>query len=195
MGTVKSLCFILLVFAFAAFAAQKGDRLVVDPTIVNYDSFPAMKTGRKFFVDMEKDSARTRGDSGLVGYVNTRLNHPITIVCQPLPGIVVSQSLETLLTKRGAATVDSSAAMYIIRVALLDFTLRETPHFFYQTLDAAVRFKIDLVDPRTSQTAQRFTIDSQRSRSVFNSGRNSVKVLRDALQNALGQVIQTLNSL
>lgn len=195
MDKVKNLAFILFVFAFAAFAAQEDNRLVVDPTIVNYDSFPAVKTGRTFFVDMVKDTARARGDSGFVGNVNTRLNHPIAVICQPFPAAAVGRSLETILTKRGALTADSSAATYIIRVSVLDFALKETPHFFYQTLEATVRFRIDLVDPRTSQPVQRFTIDSQRSRSVFNSRRNSVKVIRDALQNAVGQVIQTLNGL
>lgn len=194
MNKIGRLTFVLFAFALAAFAAQNDDRLVVDPTLVNYDSFPSMKPGRKFFVDQVKDTGLGRGDSGLVGYIHTRLKHPTAIVCRPLPAAAVGQSLKTLLEKRGVLAADTGAATYLIRGSLLDFSLKETPRFFYQTLDATVRFKIDLVDLRTSQTVQSFTIDSQRSRGVFNSGRNSVKVIRDALQNALIQVMQTLNS-
>jgi hypothetical protein len=195
MSKMRRLTFVLFVFALAGFAAQDNDRLVVDPTIVNYDSFPSMKPERKFFVDLVKDTGLCRGDSGLVGYIHTRLKHPTAIVCTPLPAAAVGTSLKTILEKRSVLAADTGAAAYLIRGSLLDFSLKETPRFFYQTLDATVRFKIDLVDLRTSQTVQSFTIDSQRSRGVFNSGRNAVKVIRDALQNAMVQVVQTLNSL
>jgi len=195
MDRVKNLAFIFLAVAFAASANQEDGRLVVDPTIVSCDSFAIAKTGRTFSVEIMKDTTHGRGDSGLVGYVYTRLRHPTAIICKPLPAAAVGLSLDTLLERWGAFASDSSVATYLIRVDLLDFALKETPHFFYQTLDATVRFKIDLIDHRTLLAVRSFTIDSQRSRAVFNSGRNSVKVIRDALQNALSQVIQTLNSL
>jgi hypothetical protein len=192
MYLMRKLGIVCVVLFFAAIGAQ-ADTRIVDPTVMNYDSFPNVKAGQKFFVDAVKDTVLGRADSGLVGYVHTRYGHPTAIICRPLPAAAVSQSLQTLLEKKGASVSDRNAATYLIRVSLLQFALKETPHFFYQTIAVTIQLKVDLIDPRTSQIARSFTIDSQRSRGVFNSGRNSVKVIRGALQDALTNVMQSLN--
>jgi hypothetical protein len=186
--------FILFAVASAWLPAQ-ADQQTVDPTIANYDSFPDVKAGAKFFVDVVSDTVRGRADSGLVGYVHTRLGHPRAIICHPLPAAAVEQSLQTFLEKKGAAALDRNSATYLIRVSILGFSLKETPHFFYQTIAASVQLRVGLVDARTSQVVRSFDIDSERSRAVFNSGRNSGKLIRSALGNALIETLQSLNGL
>lgn len=194
MDRLKNLAITVIAVFFAAVGAQ-ADTRIIDPTIMNYDSFPNVRTGLKFFVDVVKDTVPGRADSGFVGYVHTRYGHPTAIICRPLPAAAVSQSLQTLLEKKGASTLDRTAATYLIRVSVLQFSLRETPHFLYQTIAVTIQLKVDLVYPGTLQIRRSFTIDSQRSRAVFNSGRNSEKIIRNTLCDALTNVVQSFNGL
>ena len=192
MRNMRNSTFAVLMFVFAAWSANEN-RIIVDPTLAHYDSFPDIKTGAKFFVDAVTDTVHGRDDSGIVGYVHTRFNHPDTVVSRPLPAAAVSRSLQTLLEKKDAIAAGKGVAIYLIRVSVLGFNLKETPHFFYQTIAASVQLKVDLVDPGTLGLMRSFNIDSQRSRAVFNSGRNAQSLLRSALHNALAEVVQSLN--
>lgn len=195
MHGLKNLTFIVMVLTLASSGAQNENRMFINPALKSYDIFPEIKTVKSFFVDTVRDTDRGRSDSGVIGYAHTRSKHPTAIVCRPKPAAAVGSSLETLLVKKGIAQSDRSAATYLIRVSLLAFGLKETPHFLYQTMDATVQFKIELIDPHTAQIAQQFTIGSERSRTTFNAARKSEAIIRDALRNALVEVLQTLKSL
>ena len=195
MNTLKSIALFLVVSAMTAFGAQGENRIIIDPTLDNYDSFPEIKSMNKFFVDSVRDTLLGRADSGLVGYTHTRSKSPTAIICRPLPAAAIDTSLEKLFAKKGIAAANRGEATYLVRVTLLSFDLKETPHFLHQTMDATVRFKIDLIDPRTSQLAQGFTVESQRSRTTFNANRKSEQILSEALENALVEVIKTLKGI
>ncbi len=192
MNRLINVAFILIVSTFAAFGAQSENRIFIDPSLKSYDSFPEIKTINKFFVDSLRDTVGSRSDSGIVGYTHTRSKHPTAIVCRPLPTAVVGGSLEKLFAQKGIAATDRGSATYLVRVDILAFNLKETPHFFYQTMDATIQLRITFINP---QTAHGFTIDSERSRTTFNANRKSEEILRSALRDALVEVLQSLKGL
>ncbi len=195
MNRLINVVFILIVSTFAAFGAQSENQIFIDPTLKSYDSFPEIKIVNKFFVDSLRDTMRSRADSGIVGYTHTRSKHPTAIVCRPLPTAVVGASLEKLFVKEGIAATDRGSATYFVRVVILAFGLKETPHFFYQTMDATIQLRIDIIVPRTAQITRGFTIDSERSRTTFNANHKSEEILRGALRDALVEVLQSLKGL
>lgn len=192
MNKLINVAFIFIVSTFAAFGAQGENRIIIDPALKNYDSFPEIKTINKFFVDSVRDMMHSRTDSGVVGYTHTRSKHPTAIICRPLPTEVVRSSLENLFVKVGIAATDRGAATYLVRVVIVGFDLKESPHFLYQTMDATIRLRITLINPQTSHG---FTIDSERSRTTFNANHKSEEILRSALRDALVEVFQTLKGI
>jgi hypothetical protein len=194
MSLLKQFAFLAIILAGTMAMAKDPERIVIDPALKNYDSIPAIKSTLLFWVDTVQDTTHSK-DSGVVGYAHTRSRQPSPIVCKPLAGEAVRQSFETLFTRKGVAAPDRSSATHAVQIVLLGFTLKETPHFLYQTMEAVVRFEVRLTDLQTGQTVRQFTIDSQRSRGAFDAGRKAEQVARDALCNALSEAVRTLNSL
>jgi hypothetical protein len=191
LPTVISFTILLLLLA----PAHGADRIIIDPVVKNFDSIPEVNTKLKFFVETVRDTAQGRADSGVVGYAHATSKQPVAIVCKPLPAAVVQQTLEALFAKKGVRAPDPSHATYLVRVALLEFGLKETPHFLYQTIEASVRFEAELADPGAAQPPRKFIIESRRSRTAFDASHKAEVVTRDALESGLAELVRMLNGL
>jgi hypothetical protein len=187
-----SLFTFFLVLSIAA--AQNNEPIVIDPSLKNYDSLPEIKPTSQFWIDSVQDSASIK-DSGVVGWVHTKSKHPTAIVCKPLPGDAVRQSLQTLFAHKAVAAAERNSATYAVQIVLLTFTLKEKPHFIYRTIEATVKFELRLTDVQTGRVTRIFSIESKRSRAALDAGHKAQEVARDALYSAFTEAALTLNSL
>jgi len=173
-------------------AGTKKDKYVINPTVNRFDSFPSFSNSKKWFVgSVEKNVPGL--DSSIIGYTRTGIKTNAPVICSPSLEEVFRNSLFNLFTNKKAVSLDASAADFLVRVKILDFSLIEKNSFLTQTINAKIKLEVTQVDPLDTNRVLKFIVDSENSQTALDTSNYAESITRDVFAAALKEIWNTIN--
>ncbi|NLG17925.1 MAG: hypothetical protein GX556_11400 [Fibrobacter sp.] len=182
--------FPLIICLSSGEVSSKTAPIIIDPSLLAFDTFPSISSSVKFFVGTIQGTL-IEGSTDTIGFTRTGRKTKAPIICSPSSAI--KESLQELFSKKGALASEKSSATFVIQVDILDFQLKETSRFLSQTMDAHIKLDVKMVDPYSTENSKRLIVESQNSKSALDTSKHAQEVMRGALESVLLEAIQNLS--
>lgn len=186
------LFFCMVLVPAVLYAGTKKDKYVINPTVNSFDSFPSYSDSKRWFVGSVENKV-TGLDSSIIGYTRTGIKTSAPVICSPSLEEVLRNSLFNLFTDKKVASLDISAADFLIKVKILDFSLIEKNSFLTQTINVKIKLEVTRVDPLDTNRVLRFVVDSENSQTALDTSNYAESITRDVFTAALKEIWNTIN--
>jgi hypothetical protein len=170
----------------------KKDKYIINPTVNSFDSFPSFSNQNRWFVGSVENLVSGQ-DSGIIGYTRTGVKTKAPVICSPTLEEVFRISLFNLFNNKKVVSLDASAADFLIRIKILDFSLVEKNSFLTQTINAKIKLEITQVDPLDTNRVRRFVVYSENSQTALDTSNYAESIIRDIFTAALKEIWNTIN--
>lgn len=187
-----SLFFFIILVPGILSAGTKKEKFLINPTVNSFDSFPFFSNSKRWFVGSVENLV-TGQDSGIIGYTRTGIKTKAPVICSPSLEKVFRSSLFNLFNDKKVVSLDASAADFLIRVKILDFSLMEINSFLTQTINAKIKLEVTQVDPLDTTRVLRFVVDSENSQTALDTSNYAESIIRDVFTSALKEIWNTVN--
>lgn len=187
---IQLFCFTLL---FTAYGIDLSDPLVIEPTVINFDSIPEITKQTKIFIGSITDHTASQS-TGIIGKTRTGIKTTAPIIIKPSLSESVHKSLELILQKKGNISTDASTATFVLDLVITDCTLIEKSAFLSQTMDAFLKIDVKLTDPLSADKVHSFTVKSENSTKAVDTSKYAEAVLKEAIGNAIAEIFRTINT-
>lgn len=173
-------------------AAVKKDKYIINPTVQNFDSFPNISTNLKWFISSVEHTSPQQ-DSGIIGYTRTGVKTSAPVICSPSLSSSIKNSLQNLLNYKRVNTTDVTAANFIVRISILNFSLSEISSVITQTMSAKIKLEVKLIDPMDANRVRQFAVESESSLTAMDTSKYAESITRDVIEDALKEIWKTIN--
>jgi hypothetical protein len=188
---ILSLIIILcLVFAISA----KKTSYIINPTITDFESYPKLSSSLRLFIGTIEDSSSSN-DTGAIGFTRTGIKTKAPIICSPSISDAVKKSIESIFTKQQRISTDQSAANFVLKIKVLEFSIIETSSGLTQTMTATIKLETTLTDPYAADKIKKFVVESQNAKTTHDTSNSAESITKGALESALQEMIKTINNL
>lgn len=187
-----SLFFFIILVPGILSAGTKKEKYLINPTVNSFDSFPSFSNSKRWFVGSVENLV-TGQDSGIIGYTRTGIKTKAPVICSLSLEEVFRNSLFNLFNDKKVVSLDASAANFLIRVKILDFSLMEKNSFLTQTINAKIKLEITQVDPLNTTRVLKFVVDSENSQTALDTSNYAESITRDVFTSALKEIWNTVN--
>ncbi len=187
-----SLFFCVILVPGILSAGTKKDKYIINPTVNSFDSFPSFSTTNRWFVGSIENLVVGQ-DSSVLGYTRTGIKTKAPVLCSPSLEKAFRNSLFNLFNDKKVVSLDASAADFIVRVKILEFSLVEKNSFLTQTISAKIKLEVTQVDPLDTNRLLRFVVDSENSQTALDTSKYAESITRDVFTSALKEIWNTIN--
>ncbi len=184
--------FVIILVPGILSAGTKKEKYIINPTVSSFDSFPSFTNTKRWFVGSVENLV-TGQNSGIIGYTRTGIKTKAPVICSPSIEKVFRNSLFNLFTYKKVVSLDVSAADFLIRVKILDFSLMEKNSFLSQTINAKIKLEVTQVDPLDTTRILRFIVDSENTQTALDTSNYAESITRDVFTSALKEIWNTIN--
>lgn len=176
-----------MIYLSAAVSAQPTGPISVDARLSEFDSIPMVRSDIRVYI---RDVKKMYADSapGFLGYTRTGPRSFIPVFANPAIESSVSQSLGSLLRKRGILASDPAQATHRVDIEIQGVDMKEVGKF-WQTVQMHLRVEAGIVSMADSTTTNRLKIETTSSRSGLDTTRRIQDVVQKAVESALRELI------
>ncbi|NLW30421.1 MAG: hypothetical protein GXY77_03090 [Fibrobacter sp.] len=198
MKTNKLILFLFYILASltihqTSYADENIPPVVINPVIVEFDSFPDIPESMKLYVGDIIDSY-SKDSADILGYTRTGIKKYAPVVCSPSFPDCFKKSLQQLLSQKGNLSSDASSAQHIIEVNIVELSLTENSRFLSQTIDIIMKVEVSIVDPLSSDYVRKLKIESTNTKKHMDTTKYAEEVARGVISNIINEILKSLIS-